>query len=278
MGFLHLLNTLQSLVTLYGLRLLGAAALVFAGRWAARAVRRVVRRLLDRASVEPTLVQFAGNFAHWALFAFALIAAMGVLGIQTTSLVAVLGAAGLAVGLALQGSLANVAGGVLLLFLRPFKLGDFVEAAGVMGTVKDIDIFTCTFITPDNKRVTIPNASITGGNVVNYTATGTRRLDLAVGVAYHEDLARVRAVIAEVVRTHPMVLSEPAPVIGVMELADSCITIAVRPWVNTADYWNAHFSLTEAIKTRFDADGITIPFPQRDVHLIPAATPASPSA
>lgn len=268
-------TTLQSLATLYGLRLVGAAALVIAGRLAARALRRAVRRLLERAHVEPTLVQFTGNFVHWALFVFALIAAMGVLGIQTTSLVALLGAAGLAVGLALQGSLANVAGGVLLLFLRPFRLGDFVEAAGVMGTVKDIDIFTCTFLTPDNKRVTIPNAAITGGNVINYTVTGTRRLDLTIGVAYHEDLARVRAVIADVVKPHPLVLADPPPVIGVMELADSSINIVVRPWVKSPDYWDAHFALTEAIKTRFDAEGITIPFPQRDVHLIAADTPGS---
>jgi len=198
---------------------------------------------------------------------FVIIAAINQIGVQTTSLIAVMGAAGLAVGLALQGSLANFASGVLIVMFRPYRVGDFVEAAGIAGVVLQVQILTTILKTGDNKQIIVPNGAITSGNIVNYSTKPTRRVDLVLGVGYDDDLKQARQLIDKMLEEHELVLKDPAPTVGVLELADSSVNFAVRPWVNTADYWTVYFDLHEQFKLRCDAAGISIPFPQRDVHL-----------
>jgi small conductance mechanosensitive channel len=189
------------------------------------------------------------------------------LNIKTTSFVAILGAAGLAVGLALQGSLSNFASGVLMIIFKPFKLGDFVEAGGATGAVADINIFTTVINTPDNKKTIVPNSSVMGGNIINYSANDTRRVDLSAGISYSDDIDKARSAINAVLAEIPEILETPAPDILVSEMADSSVNFAVRPWCKPADYWAVYFGVTEAIKKKFDEEGISIPFPQQDVHL-----------
>jgi small conductance mechanosensitive channel len=198
---------------------------------------------------------------------FVLIAALSHLGIDTTSLVALLGAAGLAVGLSLQDSLGNFAAGVMIIVFKPFKKGDFIDAGGAMGTVDAISIFTTIMTTPDNKEIIIPNGSIIGGNITNYSARPTRRVDMVFGISYDDDLQKAKAILQEIIAADSRVLSEPAPVVTLGELADSSVNFLVRPWVNAADYWGVMWDTTEQVKLRFDAEGISIPFPQMDVHL-----------
>jgi small conductance mechanosensitive channel len=211
----------------------------------------------------------------WALIIFVVIAALGQLGIQTASFVAIVGAAGLAIGLALQGSLANFAAGVLILIFRPFKVGDFVEVAGVSGAVQNIQIFTTELHTPDNKKVIVPNGGVISGNITNYSANNTRRVDLVFGIGYSEDIDVAKTLLQTVLAAEPKVLQDPAPTIGVVELADSSVNLVCRPWVNTADYWDVYFNVTEAVKKALDAGGISIPFPQRDLHLHHVNAPAA---
>jgi small conductance mechanosensitive channel len=212
-----------------------------------------------------------GSIAYIALLAFVVVAALGQLGIQTTSFIAILGAAGLAIGLALQGSLANFAAGFLMIIFRPFKVGDFIEGAGVAGVVQAIQIFTTTLKTGDNKTIIIPNAKLSGDNIINYSAQETRRVDMTVGVAYDADLAKVKEVLNDILSKDERILSDPAPLVAVAELADSSVNLVARVWVNTADYWGVKFDATETIKNRFDAEGIGIPFPQRDIHIVSGA-------
>jgi small conductance mechanosensitive channel len=226
-----------------------------------------MKRLLERGNVDPTLVSFASALVYAGLMAFIIIAAIGKLGVATASFVAVLGAAGLAVGLALQGSLSNFAAGVLLIIFKPFKIGDFIEAGGTMGGVEEIGIFTTEMKTPDNKKVIVPNSKITGDNIVNYNVKGTRRIDIVAGVSYSSDLDKVRKVLEEILSEEERFLQDPAATIGVLELADSSVNFAFRPWVKAEDYWDVFFATQEKIKKRFDAEGIEIPFPQRDVHV-----------
>ena len=202
-----------------------------------------------------------------ALLAFVIIAALGQLGIQTTSFIAILGAAGLAVGLALQGSLANFAAGVLMIIFRPFKQGDFIEGAGVSGVIEEVHIFNTVMRTGDNKTIIIPNGSLMNGNIINYSTKPTRRLDLVIGIGYDDDIKKAKQVLEDLMASEERILKDPAPTIGLLELADSSVNFAVRPWVNSADYWGVHFNLLERIKLRFDDEGISIPYPQRDIHL-----------
>jgi small conductance mechanosensitive channel len=204
---------------------------------------------------------------YYALLTFVILAALSQIGIQTTSFIAVIGAAGLAVGLALQGSLANFAAGFLLIMFRPFKVGDFIEGAGVMGTVESLQIFTTQLRTPDNKKIIIPNASLTGDNIVNWSATGTRRVDMVFGIGYDDDIDRAKQVINEIIAADERILKDPKPQVAVSELADSSVNFVARPWVKTGDYWSVFFDTTEAVKKRFDAEGISIPYPQSDVHV-----------
>jgi small conductance mechanosensitive channel len=262
-----ILNQTWMLLSVYGLKVLAALAILLLGAWAARFFSRLSRRVMERRGVDPTLVAFAGSLLYYALLAFVVLAALGQVGIQTTSFVAVVGAAGLAIGLALQGSLANFAAGFLLIFFRPFKAGDYIEGAGTAGTVESIQIFTTQLQTPDNKRIIIPNAKLTGDNIVNWSAAGTRRVDLVFGIGYGDDIDKAKAIIAGVLAEDGRVLQDPKPTIAVAELADSSVKLAARPWVATVDYWDVYFDITEQVKKRFDAEGITIPFPQRAVHL-----------
>jgi small conductance mechanosensitive channel len=222
---------------------------------------------MEKREVDPTLTKFVTNLIYFALLTFVIVAALGMLGIQTTSFIAVLGAAGLAVGLALQGSLSNFAAGVLMIIFRPFKVGDLIEAAGATGVVEEVQIFTTQLLTPDNKTIIIPNAQITSDTITNYTTKGTRRADMVIGIGYEDDIDKARAIISDVLSQDERILKEPATQIAVSELADSSVNFTVRPWVKAQDYWGVIFDATETIKKRFDAEEISIPYPQRDVHV-----------
>ncbi|MBN1848312.1 MAG: mechanosensitive ion channel [Deltaproteobacteria bacterium] len=263
----QVIGKLQEWIALYGLKVIAAIAILVIGRFAAIGVRALVRRVLEKSRLDATLVTFVASVSYVAMMAFIMIAALGQLGVQTASFVAVLGAAGLAVGLALQGSLANFAAGVLMMIFRPFKIGDYIEAGGTAGMVEEIGIFTTELKSPDNKKIILPNAKVTGDNIVNYSAKDQRRIDIVAGVSYHDDLDKVRTVLEQILSEDERILKDPAPTIGVLELADSSVNLAVRPWVQTADYWNVFFAVQEKIKKRFDAEGISIPFPQQDVYL-----------
>ena len=255
------------LVTLYGLKLIAAIVVFVLGRWIARALEKLTHRILTKRNVDLTIVSFVSHLTYIALLTFVILAALGQLGIQTTSFVAVIGAAGLAVGLALQGSLANFAAGFLMIIFRPFKVGDFIEGAGVMGTVEEIQVFTTQLKTPDNKVIIIPNAKLTADNITNFSAKETRRVDLKFGISYGDDIDKAKGILADILSKDGRILKDPPPVIGLVELGDSSVNFAVRPWVKTVDYWNVYFDTTETVKKRFDSEGISIPFPQRDVHL-----------
>jgi len=259
-------------VSQFGLQIIAAIAVFFVGRWLAHRIAGLLERGLNRAGTDPTLVGFFRNIAYFGLLIMVVIAAVGQLGVQTTSFIAVLGAAGLAVGLALQGSLANFAAGVLMIIFRPFKAGDFIEAAGTMGVAEEIQLFTTKMRTPDNKTIIIPNAQITAGTITNFSARDTRRLDLVFGVSYNDDIDKVKRVIQEVLADEPRLLDEPEALVGILELGDNSVNVAVRPWVPSSDYWPVFFALQEAMKKRFDREGISIPFPQRDVHLYQQAS------
>lgn len=267
MDFSHIGAQIYEILALYGIRVLSAAAILVIGRWVAMGVRRVVENMMTRSKVDPTLIRFVSSLAYIGLIAFVVVAALGQLGIQTASFIAVLGAAGLAVGLALQGSLSNFAAGVLLIIFRPFKVGDYIEGGGTAGTVDSIQIFTTQLTTPDNKTVIVPNSAMTGGNIVNWSARGTRRADMVFGIGYGDDIDKARDIITAILNEDERILPDPAPVIAVSALADSSVNFVVRPWVNSGDYWNVVFDTTEKVKKRFDQENISIPFPQRDVHV-----------
>ena len=265
-----LYDKLMEWAAFYGLKVLAALAILLFGRLAVGIATGIVRRLLTRSNVDVTLTRFVSNLTKFALMTVVAIMALGALGIQTASFVAILGAAGLAVGLALQGSLANFAAGVLLIIFRPFKAGDFVEAGGTMGSVQEIQIFTTVLLTPDNKKIIVPNSQVTGGTITNFSAMDTRRVDLVFGIGYGDDIKKAKETLEKIVTEDPRVLKDPAPTIAVSELADSSVNFVVRPWVKSSDYWAVYFDLHEKVKQTFDAQGISIPFPQRDVHLFQA--------
>ena len=245
-----------------------AALLIFViGRWIARLIVRALKKLMDRRGLDPMLVNFLGSILNAILLVAIVIAAISQLGVETTPLVAVLGAAGLAVGLALQGSLSNFASGVMLVLFRPFTNGDFVEAGGTSCSVDEVGMFNTVMTTPDNRRVIVPNGQITTSTITNFSANDTRRIDLVIGVDYSDDLKRARAVMEQVIADHPQVLKEPAPAVLLLDLADSSVNFAVRPWVATPDYWQVRNELLEQLKAELEAAGCSIPFPQRDVHL-----------
>jgi len=261
------LGSFQEIAAASGINLLAALAIFIVGKLAARILQHLSEKLMIKSKVDNTLVKFTGNLVYVALFTFVILAALSQLGIQTTSFIAVIGAAGLAVGLALQGSLSNFAAGVLLILFRPFKKGDYVESAGTAGTVEEIQIFTTMLVTPDNKMIVVPNSKIISDNIVNISAKPTRRVDFVFGVSYSDDIDKVKTVIRQVLAEDSRVHKEPEIFIGVLALADSSVNFAVRAWVNAADYWPVFFDTNEKMKKRFDAEGISIPFPQRDIHL-----------
>lgn len=251
----------------WGSKILLALLIFIIGRMVARLVARGVSKALTTARLDPILVNFAGAVVNTALLVLVIVFALSQLGLDTTSLVALVGAAGLAVGLALKDSLAHFAAGVMLIVFRPFKLGDYVEVGGVAGSVDKISIFSTRLKTPDNKVVTVPNGNIFGNTMVNYSEESTRRIDLVVGISYDSDLLKAKSLLDEIVGKHDKVLKDPEYRIAVSELADSSVNFIVRPWVNAADYWDVRFELLETIKLRFDAEGIEIPFPQMALHI-----------
>ena len=244
-----------------------ALAIFFIGKFIIRLIMRALHKIMKKQDVEVTLETFVTDLVRTVLMIILVIATIGAMGVETTSFIAVFGAAGLAVGLALQGALSNFASGVLIVLFRPYRVGDFVEAAGIAGVVEQVQILTTVMQTGDNKQIIVPNSQIMDSIITNYSANDTRRVDMVVGVSYDDDLDKVRDTIKELIAADDRILTEPAPKIAVSELADSSVNFIVRPWVNSADYWGVMFDLTEAIKKRFDKEGISFPFPQQDVHL-----------
>jgi small conductance mechanosensitive channel len=251
----------------YGLPILFAVLILIIGAWVAKVVKGIVSRVLQKKNLDPIIVGFIANLTYILLMVFVVLAALGKVGVQTTSFVAVIGAAGLAIGLALQGSLANFAAGFLMIIFRPFKKGDYVEAGGTAGIVDQIQVFTTILKTPDNRLVIVPNAKIMGDNITNYSAMDTRRIDLTFGVGYTDDIPKVKSVLKRIAESDERVLKDPAPQILLGELADSSVNFIMRVWVKSGDYWPFNFDAMEKVKIEFDKEGISIPFPQRDVHL-----------
>lgn len=251
----------------FGLKLLAAIAVLIVGSWVAKWLRGLARRLMNQRNVDATVVAFIANLVYYAGLTAVVIVALSQLGVETASFVAVLGAAGLAIGLALQGSLSNFAAGVLLILFRPFKVGDFVEAGGATGIVEQVEIFTTTLKTPDNCKVIVPNSNVLGGNIKNFAGYPTRRVDMVFGIGYSDDIDKARQIIWDVLNADSRILTDPEPTVSLFELADSSVNFAVRPWVNGSDYWTVLCDTTETIKKRFDAAGINIPYPQREVHV-----------
>lgn len=266
-----LTQQLSGLVSAYGLKVIGALAVLVIGRWIARWVKRSTVRALGRANVDSTLVPFISGLVYTLFMVFVIVAVLGLFGIPTASFIAVLGAAGLAVGLALQGTLGNFAAGVMLLIFRPFKVGDLVETAGTLGKVKEIGIFATHINTLDNVRVIVSNSSVYGDKIKNFSTNEIRRVDLRMGVSYGDDLEKAKSTILSVVTAHDKVLNDPAPQVEVVEMADSSVNFIVRPWCATDDYWRVYFDITQGCKEQLEAAGCSIPFPQRDVHLFQQA-------
>jgi small conductance mechanosensitive channel len=261
------MDKIEEWVVFYGFKIVAAVAILIVGRWVAKALKKLIQKLMSKRDLDPIIVGFVSNLAYIALMAFIIIAAMGQLGIQTTSFIAVIGAAGLAIGLAFQGSLSNFAAGFLMILFRPFKAGDFIEGGGSAGIVEEIQVFTTKLKTPDNKIIIVPNSKMMGDNITNFSANPTRRVELVVGVSYSDDIDKVKEVLNAILSQDDRILKDPAPMIALSELADSSVNFVVRVWVNAADYWGVYFDTNETVKKRFDAEGISFPFPQRDVHL-----------
>ena len=261
-------DKLVELVQSYGLPLIWAIIVFVCGRIAARIITNIVVKMMHKSKIDETLVKFTKTVVYVALMIFVILAALGKLGIETTSFAAILAAAGLAIGLSLQGTLGNFASGFMLILFRPFKVGDFVEAGGVSGIIEEIQIFSTKMRTGDNKEITVPNGQIVGSTITNYSAKETRRVDMVFGVGYGDDLKKVRAVLEDILNNDERVLKDPAPTIGVSELADSSVNFVVRAWVKSADYWPVLFDTHETVKLRFDAEGISIPYPQQDLHIV----------
>ncbi|EHZ2656507.1 small-conductance mechanosensitive channel MscS [Vibrio vulnificus] len=257
----------SDLLIQYGVNIISAIVILFIGNIIVKAVANSVSKVLNKKEMDKAVVEFIHGLVRYLLFVIVLIAALGRVGVETASVVAVIGAAGLAVGLALQGSLSNFAAGVLIVAFRPFKSGDYVEIGGVAGSVEAIQIFQTVLKTPDNKMVVVPNSGVIGGAITNYSRHATRRVDLMVGVSYKSDLKKTKQVIRETLEKDTRILKDPDMTIGVVALADSSVNFVVRPWCKTEDYWAVYFDSMQAIKEALDANGIEIPFPQMDVHL-----------
>lgn len=263
----HWLLDNQQMLIDFAIKLIVALAIVFIGKFVANMVRQGVIKVMRHKAMDDAIISFISSLLYGMLFFIVIVAAISHLGFNTTSLVAIVGAAGLAIGLALQGSLSNFASGVLLIVFKPFKSGDFIEVSGVTGIVEQILIFSTQLRTGDNKTVIIPNGAITSGTITNYSTKPTRRIDLIIGVSYDADLAKAKALLLKVASADERVLEDKPVTVGVSELADSSVNFVVRPWVKSADYWPTYFDLLEKIKTELDNEGIEIPFPQLSVHM-----------
>ncbi|MGJ0342446.1 mechanosensitive ion channel [Aliarcobacter cryaerophilus] len=251
----------------YSMSFIFALLIFFIGKWISKSVVKILGKALRKVGgVDETLVKFLENIVYYALLTVVIIAALNKLGIATTSFLAILGAAGLAVGLALKDSLGNFASGVMIIIFKPFRVGDFVTAGGVTGSVSEVGIFNSVFVTGDNQRIVVPNSSITSGSITNVNAFDTRRVDLVVGISYDDDIKKTKDLITNLLTSHEKILVDKGITVAVSELADSSVNFVVRAWVNTPDYWEVRFFLMENIKLVFDKEGITIPYPQQDVH------------
>ena len=261
------MEELSEVIATYGLSVVGALAVLIIGRIVAGIIRSSVSKGLTRAKMDAALVPFIANMVYYLVIAFVVVAVLSLFGIQTTSLIAVFGAAGLAVGLALQGTLSNFAAGVMLLIFRPFKIGDYVDAGGTAGSVIEIGVFSTTLHSPDNVRIVVPNSGVYGQIIKNFSANENRRNDLVIGISYTDNISKAIEVIKSCLDGDDRVLKDPAPVIAVAELADSSVNLVVRPWCHRDNYWPLRFDLTRRIKEQLEANGCTIPFPQQDVYM-----------
>ena len=260
-------NLISTYIVPWAINIFFALVIFIVGRWVIRILIKLLRKALGRAKMDDILINFVASMASALLLLFIIIAALNQLGVNTTSLIALLGAAGLAIGLALQNSLQNFASGVMLIIFRPFKTGDFVEAGGTSGVVEHISIFTTIMRTGDNREVIVPNRAIYNGTITNYSARETRRIDMVFGIGYDDDIKKAKEILQQLLDADERVLKDPAPLIAVGELADSSVNFNVRPWVKSGDYWAVKFDFTEQVKLTFDAQGISIPYPQMDVHM-----------
>jgi small conductance mechanosensitive channel len=262
----YITKAVELLIT-YAPKVILAIITLIVGLWLIGLITKVTRKSMEKTNTDKTLIPFMTNLVSWLLKVLLFISVASMVGVATTSFIAVLGAAGLAIGLALQGSLGNFAGGVLILTFKPYVIGDLVETQGHLGVVKELRIFNTILLTPSNKRVILPNGAVSNGAIVNYSAEGILRVDLVIGIAYESDIPKAKEVLYKVMADHELVLKDPASQVAVSELADSSVNLVVRPWCTVADYWQVHFDITEAAKAGLEASGISIPFPQRDVHL-----------
>ncbi len=263
----HYLEMVNTLVVTYGIKILTAVIVLVIGLWIINRIVKGTGKVMEKREVNVSLRGFLKSLVGILLKAMLIISIAQMVGIQTTSFIAVLGAAGLAVGLALQGTLANFAGGVMILLFKPFKVGDVIESQGHLGSVKEIHIFVTKLLTPENRTVILPNASVSGGNIVNYTTEGLSRVDMTFGISYESNIGQAKEVLMRILENHPKVLKEPAPFVGVKDLADNAVHLAVRPYATPQDYWDVYFTVMEDGKLALDKAGITIPYPQLRVHL-----------
>lgn len=267
----QLTGTFDAIVTIlstWGLSVLGAVCVLVVGRIVAGWARSATRKGLERAKLDPTLIPFLASLVYYAIVAMVVIAVLNLFGVETTSLIAVVGAAGLAIGLAMQGTLSNIAAGVMLLAFRPFQVGDFVEIGGTAGSVFEIGLFSTTLNTGDNVRITVPNSSVYGEIIKNYSANDARRNDIVIGISYTDDIGKAIEVISQILAADPRVLDLPAPLVAVSNLGDSAVDINVRPWCAKEDYWPLRFDLHRQLKEQLEAAGCSIPYPQTDVHIV----------
>ncbi|MBC8442346.1 MAG: mechanosensitive ion channel [Deltaproteobacteria bacterium] len=262
-----IIETLTYWATTYSVKLIAAILIFIIGKWLAHKISRLITKLLEKNNVDITLVHFLESITYYTFLIVVIIATAGQLGINTTSFITIVGAAGLAIGLALKDSLSNFASGVMLILFRPFRAGDFVNAGGVSGTVASIALFNTTLKTPDNQKVIVPNSKITNNVITNVTTNDTRRVDLVIGISYDDDIKKTKEVLNRIIQEDKRILDTPKTKIAVSELADSSVNFVVRPWVKTSEYWDVYYDLIEKIKITFDEEGIHIPYPQQDVHL-----------
>ncbi|MCZ7601702.1 MAG: mechanosensitive ion channel [Melioribacteraceae bacterium] len=263
----EIFDILKNWAEVYILKIIAAIAILVIGKIIAGMIRNFVKKLLNKSNMDLTIVSFLSNLLYGLLITLIVLVALGQLGVETTSFVAIVGAAGLAVGFALKDSLGNFASGVMLLINKPFSVGHYIEAGGTAGTVLEIKLFATKLKTPDNKVIYVPNASVVGGNITNFSAEDTRRVDMQFGIGYNDDIDKAKQIILKLLSNDDRVLKDPKPQVVVGSLGDSSVNIVVRPWVNKADYWGFFFDMTETVKKEFDNAGVSIPFPQRDVHL-----------
>ncbi len=260
-------DMIQTILIPWAIQITVALAIFIIGRWVAKWLTGVVEKLMKKSKLDDMLVNFVSNMVYSVLLLVVVMAALDHLGIETTSLLAVFGAAGLAVGLALKDSLANFSSGVMIILFRPFKVGDFIEAGGVGGTVEEVRMFATILRTGDNREIIVPNGQIYGGTITNYSARPTRRIDLVFGIGYDDDIAKAKQIINDIMKQDDRILADPEPAVAMAELADSSVNFNVRPWVKSGDYWPVRADLLEQVKLAFDANGISIPYPQQDVHM-----------